>query len=343
MATKDKTFVKFTPEQAADYAAHRGHSYPTQLYEAIMDYHQGVKEVLIGESSLSTLHTPQPTIPQQLSSLTQISLPIPTDVGTGPGKVIFDLLEIGPFETALGTDTSPGMINEARKGAEKAGLSHKTTFLQGAGEEVDKTISSAGIGIEKVDVMTVAMAAHWMQMPDFYAAAARALRAGGTLAIWTCTSLYAHPSTPNVEAVQAALTELEDGILKDYHSSGTLITRSAYRNLDLPWTVSPPILEFAEKDFVRVDWDKDGIPSAPAMEDGTPGPFLKDEEIRLEDLEKGMGSASSVIRFRAANPELAGTEQDPVVRTISKMREAMSGRESLGLRPSTHLLLLRRS
>jgi hypothetical protein len=50
-----------------------------------------------------------------------------------------------------------------------------------------------------------------------------------------------------------------------------------------------------------------------------------------------------VIKYREANPEKAGTEEDPVVMMVRKIKEKMGGRESLILRPSTHLLLMRRS
>jgi hypothetical protein len=49
MASKDKTFVNFKAEQAAQYAEGRGHSYPKPLYDAILEYHQGPREVLFGK------------------------------------------------------------------------------------------------------------------------------------------------------------------------------------------------------------------------------------------------------------------------------------------------------
>ncbi len=232
------------------------------------------------------------------------------------------------------------MLDQARKGAELACLSSRTTFLLGPGETTDETLSAAGLG--PVDLITVAMAAHWIQLPAFYAAAAKVLKPGGTLAMWTCTSLYAHPSTRNCEQVQAALSELEDGLLKPYYNAGTMITRAAYRTLDLPWTIRPVVPEFKENDFVRVDWDSGGVPSGPPMEDGAPGPFLERTVVTLGDLEKGLGSASTVIRYREAHPEVVGTPEDPVTMTIQKMRDALGG-EELELRPSVHLLLMRKA
>lgn len=58
MNSKDKTFTNFTPEQAAQYATNRGDAYPKQIYEAIIEYHQGEQKTAL-------------------------------DVGTGPGKVVW--------------------------------------------------------------------------------------------------------------------------------------------------------------------------------------------------------------------------------------------------------------
>ncbi len=94
---------------------------------------------------------------------------------------------------------------------------------------------------------------------------------------------------------------------------------------------------------MRRDGDRDGIPSAPAAEDGRPGPFLFDREVRVEELERGFGTASSVIRYREANPEVAGGEEDVVVVAGRKLGEAVGGEGRVRVIPSTHLLLMRRT
>ncbi len=98
------------------------------------------------------------------------------------------------------------MIAEATKASTALALSPSPTFVQSAGENCDAALAEG----QQADLITCAMSAHWLQLPAFYPSAARALRPGGTLAIWTCTSMYADPSTPNAEAVQAVLRELED-------------------------------------------------------------------------------------------------------------------------------------
>lgn len=303
MTTKEKTFLAFTPEQAAQYASGRGHSYPEPLYQAVLDYHVGQRETLL-------------------------------DVGTGPGKVVFDLLP--HFAHGIGCDASPGMIAQAKLGAEKRGFADRATFVECTGEQCDKALD------DTVDVITLAMAAHWLDLPAFYASAAKALRPGGTLAMWTAVSLYCHPSTPNAVTVQAVIDDCEDRMLQPYTTPGNQMSRAAYRTLPLPFDLPGLEGEFDSASFLRKQWDADGIPSAPPNADGIPGPFLKHVETRLEDLERGLETSSSVIRWREANPDKALTEEDPVLLTTSRIRELIGG-ESLVVSPSSVLLMLRRA
>ncbi|KXT08235.1 hypothetical protein AC579_81 [Pseudocercospora musae] len=61
MTSKDQAFAPFTPERAAAYASTRGSAYPPALCNRILEYHTGSRDVFL-------------------------------DVGTGPGKLVFDLL-----------------------------------------------------------------------------------------------------------------------------------------------------------------------------------------------------------------------------------------------------------
>ena len=99
------------------------------------------------------------------------------------------------------------------------------------------------------------------------------------------------------------------------------ISRDIYDNLPSPWEVKPIITVFPREQFVRYEWDRDGV-----LTDGKD--FLGGrEEISLEKLEKGMATASMVTRWRAANPELVGTEDDVVQRLIKDLRVALGGQE----------------
>ena len=307
MATKDKTFVSFTAKQAEQYATGRGFSYQPELYQAILDYHEGPHDLLL-------------------------------DVGTGPGKVVFDMLP--HFTHAVGCDTSAGMVEQAKKGAIKRGVETRTMFVECAGEKCENAVSSDEKG--RVDVITIAMAAHWLDMETFYQAAAKTMRPGGTLALWTCSSLYVHPSTPNAKAVQEAFDDLENNMLLPYHTPSNLLSRSAYDSLPLPWSFESTSQSFDKTSFSRVEWDRGGIPSAPPAADGSPGPFLAHRETKISDLEKALATSSSVIRYRDDYPAKALTEEDPVILTMHRVKELLGGKETVVVSPSTHVLLMRK-
>lgn len=188
----------------------------------------------------------------------------------------------------------------------------------------------------------MAMAAHWFDMEAFYKSAAKVLKPGGTLAMWTLSSLYAHPSMKNWKEIDRILHELEDGMLAPYALPGNIISRNAYDKLLLPWNIQSTKGLFEEATFQKNDWDRDGVPSAPALADGTPGPFLCSDTQTLTSFIKGFGSSSMVIRWRQANPEKANTEQDPVNLTVEALRGVVGADDQLLLGPSTSLLLLRR-
>ncbi|KXL42980.1 hypothetical protein M433DRAFT_140010 [Acidomyces richmondensis BFW] len=308
MNSQDKTFRTFTAEQAAAYASGRGGSYPEPLYQKMMDFHSGPCDAVL-------------------------------DVGTGPGTAVWDLLRY--FQRGIGCDTSEQMIEQAKKDAIKLGVAERTFFSVGDGEACTDALSSAGV--MHVDAVTVAMAAHWFDLPLFYASAAKALRPGGTLALWTCSSFYCHPSVPHHQDIQAALSNLEDNLLEPYMTAGNHLSRGAYERLTLPWNIfdnSPP---FCKDSFQRADWDRHGLPSSPPLPDGTPGPFLFGEHESVDQLEAGLNSASAVIRWREANPGKVHTAEDVVKLTMNRIRDIVGGENpTLNVGPSCSLLLMRR-
>lgn len=315
MATphKDQTFRVFTAEQAAAYATGRAGAYPEPVYHSIMDFHQGKRELCL-------------------------------DVGTGPGKAVWDLLNY--FDHCIGCDAGEQMIEQAKKDAVRLGVSDRASFVVTPAESCAEALSMSNRPPASADAITVATAAHWFDMPAFYASAAQALRPGGTLAMWTVTSFYCHPSVPNYEAIQRILSELEDEKLGPYMQPSSVLTRGAYEQLPLPWSGADdePAHSLFDKDsFKRCDWDRDGVPSAPPLADGTPGPFLMGKGLTIERGLAGLGSSSSVIRWRQAHPEKAGTDEDPVIHAFKLTRDVMGeGIKELVVSPSLSLLLMRK-
>lgn len=151
-------------------------------------------------------------------------------------------------------------------------------------------------------------------MPRFWPSAARILKPGGTVALWCSCASKTHHSVPNSAAINAALQELEDTELRPYLEPGNLVTQRLYVDLGLPWTVDPPVApQFDEAAFVRRTF---------GMTDAEP-PFHDDGFSRWYDLdtvERLAATMSPVTRWRQANPEKVGTEED-IPRRMTRIME----------------------
>jgi hypothetical protein len=159
------------------------------------------------------------------------------------------------------------------------------------------------------------------------------------------------PSTPNAAAVQKALFHLERDVLAPYELQPNRISRDMYDNLILPWQVDQVTTEgndladvFPKSDFVRLEWDRDGI-----LTDGVDF-FLASSsenkgETTLNDLEASLGTASMVTRWREANADLVGTEKDCVREMCAEIRKVMGvgteGNPTIRVESSVVLLLFK--
>jgi len=102
---------------------------------------------------------------------------------------------------------------------------------------------------------------------------------------------------------------------------------------------------FPESDFERHEWDRDGI-----LSEGKEF-FLHSEEenggeTTLDELERKLGTASMVTRWRQAHPDLVGTEKDCVKEMVAEIRRAMGAAENenakLKISAAAVLLLFKR-
>lgn len=142
--------------------------------------------------------------------------------------------------------------------------------------------------------------------------------------------------------VQEILFNLERGMLAPFELPGNRVSRDGYVDLQLPWDIIPAARAFDRKSFVRHDWNLNGEvrPDEPffnaTAEDGKGF-----EEESLEDLEKGLDTASMITRWREANKHMVGTDEDCVKKTISDLRKVM-GDQKLRTGNSTSLLLFKK-
>ncbi|MCJ1400329.1 hypothetical protein MMC11_003534 [Xylographa trunciseda] len=325
-APSDPTFRTYTPSLATAYL-HTRNSYSTPLYRSILTHH---------------LSPPAPP---------PSSAPIPAgnrhtllDLGCGPGTSTRELAL--HFEHAIGADPGAAMIAAARAAGGRAGSGDAVRWVVGEAEGLEGVLERAGaegwrmVGGRGegggVDMITAGMAAHWFDMRAFWAQADRVLNAAGTVALWTVASLYCHPAHPSAARIQAHLFHLELVVLAPYSLPPLDLSRNYYDALPLPWSCEPPVTAFPPSWFVRKTWDRDGV-----LSDGEDF-FGGSEEISVDDLERQLGTASMVTRWRAAHSELVGTERDCVKECVERIRGVV-GEGKFKVGGGTALLLFRKS
>ncbi|KAF3762337.1 hypothetical protein M406DRAFT_72349 [Cryphonectria parasitica EP155] len=305
-APLDPTFRNYTPEQAAAYARGRGES-ATDVIQETLAFH------LAGGGSLE----------------------MALDVGCGTGQAARVLAP--HFSRVVGVDPGAQMVEQARQAAGETRSGEPVEFEVLAAEEL---ASSRIVQPGSVDLLTSAMAAHWFRMDEFWRQAARMVKPGGTVALWTHASLFCHPSTPNAAAVQEALSHLEDSILGPFEGPALHLSRTMYDTLPLPWSIEPPVAAFSAGNFVRKEWNRGG-----KLEDGAVDFFAGGREQSLDELAQGLDTASMVTRWRQAHPDCVGTEEDCVRVTVRRIAEVVGKDQAdirLKLGSATALLLFRR-
>jgi hypothetical protein len=130
------------------------------------------------------------------------------------------------------------------------------------------------------------------------------------------------------------LLRLERETLAPYELPANRLSRDMYDNLALPWTIPTPVANFSEREFVKHEYDREGV-----LSNGISF-FGGGTESSLDDVEKGLGTASMVTRWREANPDLAGTDKDVVRQFITEMRNALGPGQDTVLQGSGTVILL---
>ncbi|CAI9777539.1 unnamed protein product [Fraxinus pennsylvanica] len=98
------------------------------------------------------------------------------DVGTGNGQAAIGVAE--HYEQVIGTDVSEGQLKYAMPHPK---VSYVHTPLSMSDDELVTLIGGEGT----VDLITVAAAVHWFDLPRFYSVVTRLLRKpGGVIALW---------------------------------------------------------------------------------------------------------------------------------------------------------------
>lgn len=274
----DTTFRGYTPTQVEEYARRRG-GYPRALIDQVIKAHTSTGGCL--------------------GSL--------LDLGCGPGSATRD---VAPhFDHADGIDPGIEMIRTAKALGGQAKKS-QIRFMNGDAEDC------AGIPDKSIDLITAATAAHWFDMERFWPTAARILKPGGTVALFTIWRAFIHPQlTPHAEAIQKILLELEQVTLAPYSKPGNLSVMRLYDNLTMPWELTSSCDAFPKSSYSRQVWNDHGRP-------GSDGAYICEERsMTLDEAEKAIGTISPVTRWREAHPELAGTDRDCVRAAFIRIKE----------------------
>ena len=275
-ATQEKTFSSYNKEQGKTYAQFRP-DYSPGLYQVVLDQHKATG------GQLDTL----------------------IDLGCGPGNVARTLGV--HFAHAIGLDPSDGMIATARSLGGTTSTSEPIRYEVSTAEDIGAN-ASPPIPDNSVDLITAANSAHWFDMSRFWPSAARVLKPGGSVAMWTSGRSRIHPSVPNSAAMQVEVDQIEEEYLKPYFEPGNFLTRDRYTDLLLPWTLDPPVTGFEKSDFFRKEWDLNERF------------HVTEPDVPLDIFEMMIGTASPVTRWREANPDAVGTEKD-VVRLYRRVIE----------------------
>ncbi|MBA3564103.1 MAG: class I SAM-dependent methyltransferase [Gammaproteobacteria bacterium] len=139
------------------------------------------------------------------------------DCATGSGQAALALTEY--FDAVHATDASSEQIANAR-----------------AHEKIRYAVAPAeasGLPEASLDMITVAQAAHWFDLPTFYAEARRALKPRGVLAMW------GYGLTRIVPAIDRVIDRFDAEIIGPYWPAERRHIDNAYRDIDFPFAGLP--------------------------------------------------------------------------------------------------------
>src|SRR5690348_223725 len=115
------------------------------------------------------------------------------DCACGTGQATLDLAE--RFDSVVATDASPQQIAAAAAHA-------RVTYRVAPAER-------SGLEDRSIDLVAVAQALHWLDLPRFYAEAQRVLVPQGVIAVWT----YGGLSVAEEPAIDAALRRFAEEVV----------------------------------------------------------------------------------------------------------------------------------
>ncbi|KAK9291797.1 hypothetical protein L1049_019747 [Liquidambar formosana] len=142
------------------------------------------------------------------------------DAGTGNGQAALGVAE--HYEQVIATDVSEGQLQHAMPHPK---VRYMHTPLSMSDDEVVNLIG----GENSVDLVTVATAIHWFDLPRFYSLVTRLLRKpGGVIAVWTYSQIIVSPTFD-------PLLETFSGMTSPYRNPIVQYAFDGYRTLPFPF------------------------------------------------------------------------------------------------------------
>ena len=155
------------------------------------------------------------------------------DCACGSGQASLDLA--AHFRSVIGTDLSAGQLAQAPAHER---ISYRVALAE-----------HSGLEDASCDLVTVAQALHWFDLPGFYAEARRVLRPGGLLAVW-CYGIATIPEQHG----DALFQDFYSNEVGSYWQPERHLVETGYRTLAFPAS------EIAVPEFrLQLDWSLDEL------------------------------------------------------------------------------------
>lgn len=140
------------------------------------------------------------------------------DCGAGNGQASVGLAS--HFRRVIATDASAAQIAQATP--------HPAVEYRVAPAE------ASGLPDESVDLVTAAQAAHWFDLPRFFAEARRVVRRDGVVALWSYNFL-----STGIPAVDESVTHFYAVTLGSWWAPERRLVEDGYRSIDFPFDELP--------------------------------------------------------------------------------------------------------